>query len=79
MASSFPHLTVCDFFLWGYLKHQIWSQPQNVLPEHIRNLKIAIQNAVNNLGPIMLRRAFQGMVHRIQKCIQVNGYIFPDG
>jgi len=39
-----PDLTVCDFFLWGYL----------------------------------IREAFQGMVHRAMKCLNVNGYTFSN-
>ena len=28
MPPSSPDLAICDFFLWGYLKHQIWDAPQ---------------------------------------------------
>jgi len=33
-----PDLTVCNFFLWGYLKHQIWSQNADVLPTNLGEL-----------------------------------------
>ena len=44
-----PDLTVCDFFLWGHMKQEIWTQPQNVLPQNLADLKIAIQNTVTIL------------------------------
>jgi len=43
-----------------------------------RSLKNAIENAAINLDPAMMRVAFDEIVHRVNKCIQVNGnlYIF---
>ena len=70
-----PDLSVCDFFLWGYLKHQIWSQ-HNQAPQNIRDLRTSIINAANNLQEDMIQRAFDGMRRRVIKCINVNGNAF---
>ena len=34
-----PDLTICDFFLWGHLKHTIWNVPVNQQPQTINHLK----------------------------------------
>ena len=73
-----PDLTVCDFYLWGYLKHQIWSQDAGNQPTNLRELKDAIRNQCANLDPAMIRQAFQGMVHRVRKCLHVNGSTFSN-
>jgi len=73
-----PPLTVCDFFLWGYLKHQIWNQDMLLQPKSLRELKLAITNATNALDQNMIRRAFNGMLHRVNKCINVNGSTFSN-
>ena len=65
-------------FKWGFIKHQIWSQPPNLQPQNIRALKLAIQNAASNLNPLMIQRAFTRMVHRINNCIEANGHAFAD-
>lgn len=44
-----PDLTVCDFFLWGYLKHAIWNVPRNLQPQNLQDLCAAIIAASENL------------------------------
>ena len=73
-----PDLTVCDFFLWGHLKHQIWNRDVALQPKNLRQLKAAITAECQNLNPAMIRDAFQGMVNRAQKCLNVNGLTFPN-
>lgn len=38
-----PDLAACDFFLWGYLKHNIWNVPVIEQPKILRELRNAIQ------------------------------------
>ena len=73
-----PDLTVCDFFLWGYLKHQIWSQDVAQQPINLRQLKAAIVAQCRNLNPVMIRDAFEGMANRARRCLNVNGNTFPN-
>ena len=61
------------FFLWGYLKQKIWTQPHNQQPQNIGNLQNAIITTSENLDPEMNRSAFNGMINRVNKCIQANG------
>ena len=43
-----PDLAVSDFFLWGYLKQQIWEVPHNQQPQTLRALPTAVVQACNN-------------------------------
>jgi hypothetical protein len=48
-----PDLTPCDFFLWGYVKEQVFVPP---LPQDIDELKLRIAAAIENLDRNMLER-----------------------
>ena len=73
-----PDLTVCDFFLWGYMKQQIWERPRNLQPQTLDQLKASITNVAAHLDPQMIRNAFTGMVNRVNKCYGKNGNTFPN-
>ena len=73
-----PDLTVCDFFLWGFLKQKIWSRPIDDQPKNLRQLREAIILECQNLQPEMIEKAFRGMIVRARKCINVNGNCFRD-
>ena len=54
-----PDLTVCDFCLWGYLKHQIWNVPTQQKPSNLGELRQAIIiKACKNLEQDMIEKAF---------------------
>ena len=71
-------LEVYDFFLWGYLKHQIWDTPQNQHPRTLRDIRAAIVRECNNLPPAMISNVFDGMVSRTRKYVNARGHTFPD-
>ena len=73
-----PDLAICDFFLWGHLKQAIWTKPVNQQPKTLDELENAIIDACNNLQPAQITQAFQGMISRVQKCLNVNGNAFPN-
>ena len=73
-----PDLAICDFFLWGYLKHSIWNVPMNNQPKNLRELRNAIQRECANLNRDLIRRAFTGMISRAQRCMEVRGHTFPN-
>ena len=73
-----PDLTVCDFFLWGYLKHQIWNVPHDEQPHNLRELREAIVAACRNLDAQMIRNSFDCMLTRARKCILAAGHAFPN-
>ena len=37
-----PDLAIFDFFLWGYIKQQIWDVPQDQQPQNLEELRISI-------------------------------------
>lgn len=71
-----PDLAICDFFLWGYLKHKIWNVPVNQQPQNLLQLRQSIQRECNNLDRQMIQRAFDGMVSRTRLCIDQRGRAF---
>ncbi|KAL4118985.1 hypothetical protein QTP88_011863 [Uroleucon formosanum] len=46
-----PDLTVCDFFLWGYVKEKVYAPP---LLTNLEELKIKIKDAFNAMTPDMM-------------------------
>ena len=64
------------FFLWGQLKQAIWTKPIDQQPKNLVELRAAIVSACEELDPVMIRRAFTGMVSRARKCVEANGNSF---
>ena len=46
-----PDITVCDFFLWGYVKDRVYVSP---LPATMDDLQERITEAINAITPDML-------------------------
>ncbi|PNF14636.1 hypothetical protein B7P43_G12012 [Cryptotermes secundus] len=57
-----PDLTVCDFFLWGYVKDHVYVPP---LPTNLDDLKHRITTAINSVHRDMLIRAWEEFSYRI--------------
>ncbi|PNF30892.1 hypothetical protein B7P43_G06172 [Cryptotermes secundus] len=51
-----PDLTVCDFFLWGYVKDHVYVPP---LPTNLNDLKHRITTAINSVHHDMLICAWE--------------------
>jgi len=49
------HATPCDFFLWGYVKDQVYVPP---LPASIPELKVRIRTAIDTITADMLQTAW---------------------
>lgn len=65
-----PDLTVCDFFLWGYLKTKVFgNDPARTIPA----LKQRIRVEIAAIPVDMLRRIMQNFQARLHECIGVNG------
>jgi transposase len=67
-----PDLTPLDFFLWGYLKQQVYATPQ----ETLQDFKRRITDACANVSPSMLQRVQCEILTRIQMCIAADGAKF---
>jgi hypothetical protein len=66
-----PDLTSCDFFLWGYVKEQLFVPP---LPlEDIDELKLTITAAVETIHRNVLERLWDELDYRLDICRVMNG------
>ena len=52
MPPRSPDATPCDFFLWGYVKDQVYVPP---LPASILELKVQIRTAIETITANMLQ------------------------
>ena len=65
-----PDTTPCDFFLWGYVKDQVYVPP---LPVSIRELKAQIRTAIETITSDMLRTVWNELDYRVDVCRITNG------
>ena len=65
-----PNLTVCDFFLWGYVKGRVYVPP---LPATMDELQECITAAVNSVTPDMLQRVWSELDYCIDVCRVTRG------
>jgi hypothetical protein len=64
-----PDLTPCDFFLWGWIKSQVYTTPIANLVE----LRTRIELAFASLSMQMTSRAVCSYKNRLNQCISVGG------
>jgi hypothetical protein len=64
-----PDLSVCDVFLWGYLKSLVYAD----CPQNIETLKANIHLAISNIPEDMLSRCMQDVQQRCEECLCKNG------
>lgn len=64
-----PDLTACDFFLWGYLKNEVYKTFPATLPE----LQFRIIEAFQNLPWMMVVNACESVPRRLATCLRLNG------
>lgn len=69
-----PDLSICDFFLWGYLKEKVFKHRPHTIPE----LRERIREEVNAIPLDMCQRAIQNFRERLQQCIAANGRHLKD-
>ncbi len=58
LVSFSPHLSVADFFLWGYLKKGVFCQPVRTIKE----LKARITTYIAQIAPTTLKNVFWNMI-----------------
>lgn len=64
-----PDLTPLDYFLWGFLKNEVYkTQPRNSL-----ELKNQIRQACAEITPATLRKVMANNRKRIEACIRADG------
>ena len=69
-----PDIAPCDFFLWGYLKAEVYKHRPRTLPA----LRNAIQEEIGLIPQEMLVRVIQNFRGRIQQCIDSGGHHLRD-
>jgi len=65
-----PDLTVCDFFLWGYVKDRVYIPP---LAQTLPELRERIRVAVTTVSQDMLNNVWAELRHRLETCFAANG------
>ena len=65
-----PDLSACDFFLWGYLKSEIFKAPA---PHTVHELKHRILQEVKWIPVEMLQREMGDVCKRLTECLKRNG------
>ncbi|PSN54080.1 hypothetical protein C0J52_03070 [Blattella germanica] len=65
-----PDLTVCDFFLWGYVKDIVYRPP---LPATLDDLQERITGAINSITVDILHRVWSELDYRIDVCRATGG------
>lgn len=69
-----PDLSICDFFLWGYLKEKVFK----TRPHTLQELKERIIEEVNATPRDMCQQAVQNFRNRVQQCVTDNGRHLKD-
>jgi len=65
-----PDATPCDFFLWGYVKDQVYVPP---LPASIPELKVQIRTAIETITTDTLQTVWNELNYRVDVCRIING------
>ena len=60
-----PDATPSDFFLWGYVKDQVYVPP---IPASIPKLKVRIRTAIETITADMLQTVWNELDYRVDVC-----------
>jgi hypothetical protein len=64
-----PDLSMCDFFLWGYLKSKVYANR----PTSLQDLRRNIEDEIRQISRETLHRVANNFVWRLQECVRVHG------
>ncbi len=67
--SRSPDLSVCDFFLWGYLKSRVYENK----PKDLEEITNEIRRHTEAIPKAMLTKVYESFVQRLQNCIENEG------
>ena len=70
-----PDLTVCDFWLWSFLRNEVYK-PVGVIFESLDQLANRIENELQAIPTAMFRQAFRDFPKRCQLCVDNDGGLF---
>ena len=60
-----PDAAPCHFFLWGYVKDQVYVSP---LPASIPELKVRIRTTIETITADMLQTVWNELDYRVDVC-----------
>ena len=69
-----PDLSVCDFFLWGYLKSKVYCNK----PRTLNDLKVAISEEIAAVSNDTLTKVMTNFEERLLMCIGEGGRHLSD-
>lgn len=69
-----PDLSICDFFLWGYVKEKVFKHRPHNLPE----LRERIIEEINAIPRVICERAVQSFRDRLHQCVDNDGHHLKD-
>lgn len=65
-----PDLSPLDYFLWGYLKQNVYLQRPF---QNVDHLERVIRETITNITPAMIRNVLREFSARTAKCIEMEG------
>ena len=65
-----PDLNPCDFFLWGYLKSKVFSNPK---PDTVEQLKRNIRREIRRINTNTLTKVLDNFVTKLKKVVSSRG------
>ena len=65
-----PDLTLLDFYLWGFIKEEVYVLP---LPRDIDEIKNHIIKAVEKIGATLLARVYESFGERLSLLVKNKG------
>lgn len=69
-----PDLSMCDFYLWGYLKSRVYEGKPRTLEE----LKTAIRDRIEEIDEETVGRVEANFREWLQTCVRVKGHHLND-
>jgi len=70
LTTHSPDATPCDFFLWGYVKDQVYVPTR---PTSIPELKVRIRTAIETITSDTLQKVWNELDYRVVVCRTTNG------
>ena len=69
-----PDLSICDFFLWGYLKSKVYARK----PRNIDELKNKIKEEIASIPLEVIHRVVENIRNRLEECLKRDGHHLED-
>jgi len=76
VAQKITHVfeSACDFFLWGYLKSNVYVRK----PRTVDDLKVSIREEITTVPQEMLVNVMQNFEERLRTCVRQEGRHISD-